>query len=59
MYIPFRALIEAPPMRSVTTSFSEQTISCQSGANVAMTRESPDGTYYTYFPFGLLTEAPQ
>ena len=32
-------------------------ISCQSGAAVALTRESPDGTYLTYFPFGLLTEA--
>ena len=24
-----------------------------------MTRESPDGTYLVYFPFGLLTEASQ
>ena len=29
-------------------------ISCQSGANVVLTRESPDGTYLTYFPFGAI-----
>ena len=34
-------------------------ISCQSGASVALTRESPDGTYSVYFPFGLWTEAAQ
>ena len=34
-------------------------ISCQSGANVALTRESLDGTYRVYFPFRLLTEASQ
>ena len=32
-------------------------ICCQSGVAVALTRESPDRTYLTYFLFGLLTEA--
>ena len=33
--------------------------SCQSGANVALTRKMADGTYYAYFPFAILTEASQ
>ena len=54
----------APPRGDVsiiipTEIYDRALISCQSGANVALTRESPDGTYLTYFPFGLWTEASQ
>jgi hypothetical protein len=30
---------------AITTQISKREICCQSGANVAMTGESPDGTY--------------
>ncbi len=31
-------------------------ISCQKGADLALTRKLADGTYLTYFPFASLTE---
>ena len=34
-------------------------ISCQKWSNLVSTRRSPDGTYFAYFPFGLLTERPK
>ena len=46
-------------VKQMTPYHNKETISCQSGANVVLTRESPDGTYCAYFPFGLSTEVPQ
>ncbi|MBQ5737720.1 MAG: hypothetical protein IIV55_01575 [Alistipes sp.] len=55
------SLISLNSLNSLISALISPTplISCQSGANVVLTRESPDGTYMTYFPFGLLIEVPQ
>ena len=51
------AIAGAPKERNLLPPSQHNPISCQSGANLALTRVRADGTYYAYFPFALTTEA--
>ena len=55
-YFPVETSIERAKM---TAYHAKAPFSVRRVADVSLTRERADGTYYAYFPFALTTEAAQ